>query len=195
MEERAWLLDPAGRMVPALVQYQAGRFPVAVGFKGDLRINYLQEEVVVAFRKHFHLPLSCRLRKHVISLASHGENKIRRKFRHIAKSCQLWENFQRQAVIVHLVCIPRIRVVLPANRTESENRDNVRIADKPGMTLILALGALPLPIPRKNGTRILKDLNHMFSSDMHWVAYQSRCMALPRSAAEEASQKLQSKRL
>ena len=63
-------------MVPALMQHQAGRFPLTVGFKGDLRINYLQEEVVVALRKHFQLPLSGRLRKQVISLASHGQNKI-----------------------------------------------------------------------------------------------------------------------
>jgi hypothetical protein len=80
MEERAWLLDPAGRMVLALVQHQGGRLPLAVGFKCDLRVNYLQEEVVIALRKHFHLPLSRRLRKEVISLASHGQNKIRRKF-------------------------------------------------------------------------------------------------------------------
>ncbi len=58
MEERAWLLDPAGRMVPALVQHQTGRLPLAIGFRGDLRVNYLQEEAVVGFRKHFHLPLS-----------------------------------------------------------------------------------------------------------------------------------------
>lgn len=74
------LLDPAGRMVPTLVQHQARRFLLAVGFKGDLRINYLQEEVVVALWKHFHLLLSGRLCKQVISLASYGQNEIGREF-------------------------------------------------------------------------------------------------------------------
>src|ERR1700722_11769378 len=67
------------RRLPVLMQYQLARLTVGIGKERDLCIYYLVKEIPLPLRKNLKLRLSRRLRKQMISLARHRNQKTRRQ--------------------------------------------------------------------------------------------------------------------
>src|SRR5579863_2742208 len=72
------LFHPLCRQVrSALVQHQRYRLPLTVGLEGNLRVDDLQEKILVAFRKHLEFWLAGGLREELIALPRDRQDEVR----------------------------------------------------------------------------------------------------------------------